>query len=133
MVSMSEIQKDCFVCDHCNKALSDSKFVAIHDAAVFGQPECKEGCKEYVAFFESGEPEELAKEMLCQHILRFEKFGENSPIDIVREETYCEDCQTNPDKPWKDHIQKYHLVKTMDIKKGEDYSNTILASSIYVF
>ena len=61
MVSMSEIQKDCFVCDHCNKALSDSKFVAIHDAAVFGQPECKEGCKEYVAFFESGEPEELAK------------------------------------------------------------------------
>lgn len=128
------IPKDCFVCDHCNKALSDSKFIATENAVVIGQLECKERCKEYVAFFESGEPEELAKEMLCKHILQIRKRGTTqveradiaSIVDVVREETYCLDCLSK----WESHIKEYHLIRTMVIQKGEDYSNTILASPI---
>ena len=104
------IPKDCFVCDHCNKALSDEKFIATEDSSVIGEPICVERCEVYQAF-QRGD----SKENVCFH----EK-------EIVSEETYCKDCEAR----YKDHIAEFNLVKTMVITKGKDCSKTVLAQPI---
>ena len=104
------IPKDCFVCDHCNKALSDENFIATENSSVIGESICVKRCKIYQAF-QNGESNQTD----CEH-----------PKEIVGEETYCEDCEAH----YKDHIAEFSLVKTMIITKGNDYSKTVLAQPI---
>ena len=117
---MSFFPRDCFVCDHCNKPLSDSKFVATEDCLILGQPACKLECKDYVDFFLTGD----SNQMKCKHILEAERTGYSKDLGVVGEETYCKDCQNR----YYDNITYYHMVVTMRIKKGMDCSNTILAA-----
>ena len=104
------IPKDCFVCDHCNKALSDDKFIASENLSVIGEPICVKRCKIYQAF-QAGE----SNQSICEH-----------DKEIVGEETYCEDCEAQ----YKDHIAKYNLKTTAKITKGDDCSKTVLAQPI---
>ena len=92
---MEIIPKDCFVCDHCNKALSDDKFIATENSCVIGEQICVKRCEVYQAF-ERGD----SKLRYCDH----EK-------EIVSEETYCEDCEIR----YKKHIAEFNLIKTMVI------------------
>lgn len=110
--------KDCFVCDHCNIAMSDSKFVAIENGAVVGIPMCQQRCKGYIDYYENDE--EPDSELKCEHILN------RKEIDVYREETYCTSCLEH----WKDHITQWHMQTTMIITKGQSYSDTILATPI---
>ena len=122
---MAFYPRDCFVCDHCNKALSDSNFVATEDCLILGQPACLSECKDYVDFFLTGE----SNQMKCKHILEAERTGYSKDCGVVGEQTYCQDCQ----KRDYDIISYYHMVVTMRIKKGQDCSNTILAAPNGIF
>ena len=41
------IPKDCFLCDHCNNALSDDKFIALEDCVILGEEICAKRCEIY--------------------------------------------------------------------------------------
>jgi hypothetical protein len=109
--------KDCFVCDHCNIAMSDSKFVATEDGVIIGIPMCQQRCKGYINYYEN---DEKSFKLKCEHVLN--KTG----IDVYHEETYCTSCLEH----WKDHIAQWHMQTTMVIRKGQDYSGTVLATPI---
>tara|TARA_R100000963_G_C4640737_1_gene104383 strand:+ start:842 stop:1291 length:450 start_codon:yes stop_codon:yes gene_type:complete len=122
---MAFFPKDCFVCDHCNKALSDSNFIATEDSLILGQPACVIQCKDYVDFYISGE----SNKMNCKHILEAERTKIPNGVGVISEQTYCQDCQ----KRDLDIIIHYRMVVTMEIKKGMDCSKTILAEPNAVF
>ena len=110
------IPKDCFVCDHCNKALSDDKFIALEDCVILGEEICAKRCEIY----EKYQAEEIDEQGL-------QECRDTHEQEIVCEETYCNKCQVK----WKDHIEKYNLVTTMEITKGQD-CKTVLGYPIVI-
>ena len=112
------IPKDCFLCDHCNNALSDDKFIALEDCVILGEEICAKRCEIY----EKYQAEEIDEQGL-------QECRDTHEQEIVCEETYCNKCQVK----WKAHIEKYNLVTTMEITKGQDCSKTVLANPIVIF